>query len=344
MTVGETIRYYRKKCKMTQAQLAKAVGVSVQAISKWETNAGFPDIAQVIPLARALDITTDTLLNFTDRRENFEKLWYETNDRTHGDPRRLREVSQAALELYPEDEIFLLRACVDEEQLAHMAENERDREQHLRSALLHCRRLLRVDPEDGDTQLRTVRILSQLGMDDEATAMAYHCEYRDEALKYCLKGDDLRCHRQKIIDRMFSTFLRELQEGDPAMLDAAEAMIHAAIPDGNYQHYYEFLAGIYLKRFEFYRVSGDEETACVWAREVLELAKKADSVQDRAFTAPLFDLLENINPENPPDRVWRWLLSYVENEIPQWRENAALAKIVNDAYAYLEKISLPSKQ
>lgn len=37
MTIGQTIRHYRKHCQLTQAQLAQKVGVSVQAISKWET-------------------------------------------------------------------------------------------------------------------------------------------------------------------------------------------------------------------------------------------------------------------------------------------------------------------
>lgn len=340
MTIGKTIRHYRKNRELTQAQLAKEVGVSIQAISKWETGAGSPDIAQIVPLARALHITTDTLLHFTDRREDFEKLWHDTLEGTHAAPCQMREVSRAALEVYPEDKIFLLRASMDEEQLASMAEDERKKEGHLRNALLHCRRLLRVDPEDSDTQLRMVRILSQLGMDDEAITMAYRCEgvEREFALKYCLKGDALRRHRQKIVDRKLSSLLSELSEGDMAMLDAAEGIIFAAIPDGNYQHYYEFLAGIYIKRFDYYRAGGDMEGACAVARQVLELAKEADAVQSRAFTAPLFDLLENINPDDLSDRVWRWLLSYVESEIPQWREDGALAEIVDDAYAYRKEM------
>lgn len=342
MTIGETIRHYRKNRELTQAQLAKEVGVSIQAISKWETGAGCPDVSQIVPLARALRITTDVLLHFNDRREDFEKLWYETNERTHCDPRQMREVSRAALEVYPEDEIFLLRAAVDEEQLAFLTEDERERERHLHSALQHFRRLLRADPEDGNAKVSMTRIYAYLGMDDEAAAMAYQCEGEDReiALKYCLKGDDLRRHRQKLADRKLASLLYELMDGDLGMLDAAEGIIRAAIPDGNYQHYYEFLAHIFMKRFDYYRAGGDMEAACAAARQVLELAKEADAVRSRAFTAPLFELLENINPDDRPDRAWRWLLSYVENEIPQWREEAALAQVVNDAYAYFEKMKL----
>lgn len=337
MTIGETIRHHRKLQSLTQAQLAKEVGVSVQAISKWETGAGMPDTAQIVPLVRALHITTDTLLHFKDRREEFEKLWHDTIDRTHADPRQTREVSRAALEVYPEDKIFLLRASVDEEQLSSMTEDARKKQAHLHSALQHSRRLLRVDPENGDAKIRMVRIFAQLGMDDEAISMAYRCKGKDRefALKYCLKGEALRRHRQKIIDRKLSILLSELSEGDMAMLDAAEGIIRAAIPDGNYQHYYEFLADIYMKRFGLFRAEGDMEAACAVARQVMALAEEADAVQQRAFTAPLFDLLENFNPGDLPDRVWRWLLSYVESEIPQWREEEALAEVIRDAYAYL---------
>ena len=37
MSISENIRRYRKKLDMTQAQLAQRLGVSVQAVSRWET-------------------------------------------------------------------------------------------------------------------------------------------------------------------------------------------------------------------------------------------------------------------------------------------------------------------
>lgn len=343
MTIGQTIRHYRKQLCLTQAQLADRVGVSAQAISKWETGAGFPDVSQIVPLARALCITTDTLFQFTHPREEFEKLWHDTLDRTHGDPRKTREVSRAALAVYPEDKVFLLRASMDEEQLAELTEDEGQRTGHLHSALLHCRRLLETDPEDPGNRLHLVRLLSRLGLDDEAFASACQLRGRDRdlALKYCLKGDALTGHRQKLVDRKFRVLLTELMEGDPAMLDAAEGMILAAIPDGNYQHYGEFLAGIYLKRFAHARAAGDGAAACAAARQVLELAKTADGIPHRSFTAPLLDHLENINSDLRPDRVWRWLLSYVEEEVPQWREDPDLEPIISSAYAYLKETQLP---
>lgn len=66
MGIGDRIRYYRKNNRLTQSQLAELVGVSPQAISKWETGIGYPDLSMVVPLAIALGISTDELLGYKD--------------------------------------------------------------------------------------------------------------------------------------------------------------------------------------------------------------------------------------------------------------------------------------
>lgn len=76
MSIGHNIKKYRKEKGYTQRELADLIGVSVQAVSKWETNTGAPDISQVVPLASALDISTDALFDYEYyiKPEDFEKL------------------------------------------------------------------------------------------------------------------------------------------------------------------------------------------------------------------------------------------------------------------------------
>ena len=64
MSIGQNIKKYRKEKGYTQRELADLIGVSVQAVSKWETDTGAPDISQVVPLASALDISTDALFDY----------------------------------------------------------------------------------------------------------------------------------------------------------------------------------------------------------------------------------------------------------------------------------------
>ena len=47
MNIGQTVRKYRKIKNLTQVELAKSIGVSMQAVSKWETDVGLPDITQI---------------------------------------------------------------------------------------------------------------------------------------------------------------------------------------------------------------------------------------------------------------------------------------------------------
>ena len=61
MTFSESVRHFRTEKHLTQEQLAAALGVSAQAVSKWETTDTYPDPALLIPLAEALEISLDTL-------------------------------------------------------------------------------------------------------------------------------------------------------------------------------------------------------------------------------------------------------------------------------------------
>lgn len=62
--IDKTITQKRREKGWTQEQLAKAVGVSTPAVSKWETGASYPDITLLSPIARALNTTVDELLSF----------------------------------------------------------------------------------------------------------------------------------------------------------------------------------------------------------------------------------------------------------------------------------------
>ena len=60
---GTTIKQLRESRKMTQAELAAAIGVSSKTVSKWETAKGLPDISLLQPLAQALGISVMELMN-----------------------------------------------------------------------------------------------------------------------------------------------------------------------------------------------------------------------------------------------------------------------------------------
>ena len=63
--IGDKIRELRKSRGITQEQLAQAIGISFQAVSKWENHIALPDIALVPTLANYFGITCDELLALT---------------------------------------------------------------------------------------------------------------------------------------------------------------------------------------------------------------------------------------------------------------------------------------
>lgn len=69
MKLNEKIAYYRRKAKLSQEELAARVGVSRQAVSKWELGEASPDIGKLLALAKAFGVTTDHLLNEDEELE-----------------------------------------------------------------------------------------------------------------------------------------------------------------------------------------------------------------------------------------------------------------------------------
>ena len=63
MTFGDVIQVRRAALGLSQERLAELVGVSRQAVSKWEVGDAMPDTDRLLPLARALEITVDELLS-----------------------------------------------------------------------------------------------------------------------------------------------------------------------------------------------------------------------------------------------------------------------------------------
>ena len=63
MTIGERINRARKDRGLTQEKLAEMMGVSSQAVSKWENDQSYPDITTLPKLAEIIGMSVDELLS-----------------------------------------------------------------------------------------------------------------------------------------------------------------------------------------------------------------------------------------------------------------------------------------
>ena len=61
-TLGEVLKQHRLSCKMAQEFVAETLGVSRQAVSKWESGASTPSTTNLMALAKLFGIAADELL------------------------------------------------------------------------------------------------------------------------------------------------------------------------------------------------------------------------------------------------------------------------------------------
>ena len=64
MFIGKNIVRYRKEKGLTQAELGKLLGVSYQAVSKWELDKTMPDVFLLPRLADVFECSIDDLFNY----------------------------------------------------------------------------------------------------------------------------------------------------------------------------------------------------------------------------------------------------------------------------------------
>jgi transcriptional regulator with XRE-family HTH domain len=121
MMLGNNIRIARKRMGLTQEELAMQIGVTAQAVSRWESEAGLPDTSLIVPLVQALQISTDTLFGmdqmkqedamYMEIKREYEKI--ESDEKTPADAAKKEcEYIAGRLEVNPSD--FVLATCMVE--------------------------------------------------------------------------------------------------------------------------------------------------------------------------------------------------------------------------------------
>ena len=62
MSFGKNLQMLRKKNQLSQEGLAEMLGVSRQAVSKWESGEGYPEVDKLLTLSKKLNVSLDSLL------------------------------------------------------------------------------------------------------------------------------------------------------------------------------------------------------------------------------------------------------------------------------------------
>ena len=89
LDLGNNIRQLRRRDKRTQEQLADALGVTSQAVSRWESGGSYPDMNLIPAIASYFRVTIDELFSYN--------VW--ENERTIHHPFRIK-LCRLAVRIY----------------------------------------------------------------------------------------------------------------------------------------------------------------------------------------------------------------------------------------------------
>jgi transcriptional regulator with XRE-family HTH domain len=142
MHIAENLRRMRRERDLTQEELANFLGVSFQAISKWERGDGYPDITFLPVLANFFEITVDELLGMDKMhcKDEIEKI-LEANDAMFPDGKVEERINmlRGALQRYPGSyELWSALAHA----LTFSYTDEEAKERNIEEAIEICERIL----------------------------------------------------------------------------------------------------------------------------------------------------------------------------------------------------------
>lgn len=107
--MGAKIRALRKQKGISQEVLAQALGVSFQAVSKWETATTLPDVALIPAIASFFGVSTDELFNMNrmEQEQKVADICRKAAEYRWDDPARAEAMLRDALKLYPGNDVIL---------------------------------------------------------------------------------------------------------------------------------------------------------------------------------------------------------------------------------------------
>lgn len=327
--IGLKIKSLRKKKDLTQEKLAEYLGVSFQAVSKWETGVAWPDLSMIVPLARLLGCSTDELFglvdSLTDPRKNELRTLYMETQQT-GDLNARYDIATTAVKEYPGEFDFLYWLGEVEWMYADaFCENDsNEREKHLQKSI-QC--LMQVIEDCDCTEIRNKALhsvvfpLIECGRREEATQYARQCPDPGFLLLQCLTGEEWLINHQQLIDAKLNEFIMALEYRRSSLkcLKAAESIIKTVIDDGNYLFYHDRLMHNYIWQAMCLTREGNYEEAIAVLQNSYFHAVEYEKVKVKAQNSPVPYTCEIFNKMFYDDKeIWRTGISTLMDDFKEY--------------------------
>lgn len=319
--IGEVIKRLRLEQSVTQENLAAHLGISTQAISKWENNMSYPDITLIPSIALFFDVTTDELFSFSTCIDTHKFVTYQKTYQkyqTEGAVQKQIALCRQMLLDYPRNFIILsdlasaLTACYEGLEDLHKIALDN----HYLEEAIKLSEMILSDCIEDDLKWRAIKTLCkyypELGQTDKAMALVSRLPSiafsREFLLEDVFSGED--CVKQEqlnllqLTDLMAQLLIRlsfAKNKCIPGLsmaekinfVNASNQMYQLVISDENYLFFHHRFAWNYRRLAELYLACGECDKSIQLLEKAFTHAKLYDNLPDAAkYTAPFISYCE----------------------------------------------------
>ncbi|MBQ7669203.1 MAG: helix-turn-helix transcriptional regulator [Clostridia bacterium] len=303
MSFGNNIKKLRRERGITQDQLANALGISGQAVSRWETGAAMPDISLIPALSNYFNVSSDFLLdiNVDGTPEGIDSIKDQLEDMV--DDNLIITTARYALKKYPRDAELMYYLAAS---LMNRAVYDENKTEMYEEAASLCRKILDISTVNY-IRHGAVDILcnayARLGKREEAIELArsmpllYQCKEKlmteacigDQQYRWKCKyisalifeaADQLRHLNTVMDDGNTSLNMNEWIEAHKKIL----ALYDVLFEDGDFGEYRVTVGWIYFSLFSLYYPLGDIENAFECFKKAVDLALSVDKDNDEGLS------------------------------------------------------------
>ncbi len=209
LTLAENIRAFRKDRRLTQEQLAEAMGVTVGSVYKWETGQAIPELSMLVEIADFFDISMDVLLGYRVKDNRIAAIQERLREYCRvRDPEALAE-AEKALKKYP-NSFEVVHSCA--QVYAFFGVGSKDHAESRRALELYEQAKLLI-PQNHDPRISEQTISGEM-------ASAWMLLGEREKSIDLLKKNNARGAYSGTIGMMLALNLKKHEEAEPFLAEA----------------------------------------------------------------------------------------------------------------------------